>query len=55
MKYIFDGSYIIESEKEPNAQIDIGGVVVSLKREKPFTKRQIKHIRNYFGFEARNL
>lgn len=54
MKYNFDGSYI-EIEKEPNAQIDIGGVIVSLKREKPFTKRQIKHIERYFGFKAKNL
>lgn len=57
MKYNFDGSILgapIQAV-EYNAEIDIGGAVIQLRRNKPFTKRQIKHIKKYFGFDARNL
>ena len=56
MKYSFDSS-VVATVTVPNynAEIDLGGTVISLYRDKPFTKRQIKHIRKYFGFEARNL
>lgn len=57
MKYNFDGSILgapIQAV-EYNAEIDLGGAVIQLRRNKPFTKRQIKHIKKYFGFDARNL
>lgn len=58
MKYSYDGLDVnMEAIAIPdyNAEIDIGGTVIILHREKPFTKRQIKHIEKYFGFKARNL
>ena len=56
MKYNFDSSVAATvTTPKYNAEINLGGAVISLYREKPFTKSQIKHIKKYFGWEAKNL
>ena len=57
MEYNFDSSVLgatIQVVKY-NAEIDLGGTIIQLRRDKPFTEKQIKHIKEYFGFDARNL
>ena len=40
--------------REPTAEVIIGTLHLKLY-EKTFTKKQIQHIRDYFGFEVKNL
>lgn len=57
MKQDFDSSVFWEPIQvvKYNAEIDLGGTIIQLRRDKPFTEKQIKHIKEYFGFDARNL
>ena len=45
----------INFREDYNAYIEMGGLRFCLHRNKPFTEKQIKNIKEYFGWEAGNI
>lgn len=46
--------FIAKMDEPITAVVTIGNLKIQLKR-KHFTKRQIKHIKKYFGFDVENI